>query len=60
MAKYSEKQNKWTQDYIKKAYEPILVRVKKGKKELYQQAVAEKGVSLNAYIVEKLDELLEE
>jgi len=58
MAKYSEKQNKWTQDYIKKAYDPILVRVKKGKKELYQQAVSKLGISLNSYIVEKLDELL--
>lgn len=58
MSKYSEKQNKWTQDYIKKSYDQFLVRVKKGKKKLYQEAVKEKGISLNQYIVNCLDDLL--
>ena len=58
MAKYSEKQNKWTQAYIKNNYDQITVRTKKGKKELYKEAVAKIGQSLNEYVVEKLEELL--
>lgn len=58
MAKYSEKQNKWTQDYIKRSYETITVRAKKGRKELYQKALEDMGLSMNAYIIEKLEELL--
>lgn len=58
MAKYSEKQNKWTQAYIKKAYDQIVVRVKKGNRELYKEAAQKRGISLNEYIVKKLEELL--
>lgn len=58
MAKYSEKQNKWTQDYIRKAYETITIRAKRGRKQLYQEAVAKLGMSMNEYVIQKLEELL--
>lgn len=58
MGKYSEKQNKWTQAYIRKAYDQIVVRVEKGKRERYKEAVSRKNMSLNEYIVKKLDDLL--
>lgn len=59
MAKYSEKQNKWTQDYIKKAYDEIKVRVPKGKKEEYKALAEQKGMSLNSLIIELLDNVNE-
>lgn len=52
MAKYSDKQNKWTQDYIKKAYDTILIRVPKGTKEEYKERAEVKGKSLNQYIAD--------
>lgn len=55
MAKYSEKQNKWTQDYIKKAYDEIKLRVPKGKKDDYKAQAESKGKSLNQYIVDLVE-----
>ena len=55
MAKYSEKQNQWTQAYIKKSYDTISVRVKKGEREKYRKLAEECGISLNALIVELLE-----
>lgn len=59
MAKYSEKQNQWTQAYIKKAYDSILVRVPKGDKEKYQSLAESKGISLNRLIVDFLEKEIE-
>lgn len=59
MGKYSEKQNKWTQDYIKKAYDSFYVRVPKGEKEKYQELAKSRGKSLNKLIVELLDAEME-
>lgn len=58
MAKYSEKQNKWTQEYIKKAYDDIKVRVPKGKREEYKKLADQKGKSLNQLIIELLDDYM--
>lgn len=55
MAKYSDKQNKWTQEYIKKAYDEIKVRVPKGDKEKYKELASSKGMSLNQLIISLLD-----
>lgn len=55
MAKYSEKQNKWTQDYIKKAYDEIKVRVPKGEKEKYKAYAEKQDKSLNQLIIDLLD-----
>lgn len=59
MAKYSEKQNKWTQDYVKRAYDTFNVRVQKGDKEKYQNLAKSKGISLNKLIVDLLEEQIE-
>ena len=55
MAKYSEKQNKWTQDYIKKAYDEIKVRVPKGDKDKYKAYAEEQGKSLNQWIIDLME-----
>ena len=52
---YSASQNRATQRYIAKNYEPITLRVKKGEKEKYQQQAAERGKSLNQYIIDLLE-----
>lgn len=55
MAKYTEKQNQWTQDYIKRAYDDIKVRVPKGKREEYKAQAEAKGKSLNQYIIDLIE-----
>lgn len=55
MAKYTEKQNKWTQDYVKRAYDDIKVRVPKGKREEYRTQAEAKGKSLNQYIIDLIE-----
>lgn len=47
---YSQAQNKATQKYQKKVYDSIQFRVPKGKRELYNQYAAQRGLSLAAYI----------
>lgn len=59
MAKYTEKQNKWTQDYIKKAYDTIVIRVPKGKRLEYNELAGKQGKSLTKLIMELLEEQLE-
>lgn len=59
MAKYSEKQNKWSQDYNKKAYDVVTVRVPKGKREAYKEYAESQGKSLNQLIVELLEKDIE-
>lgn len=59
MAKYTEKQNKWTQDYIKKAYDTIVIRVPKGKRLEYNELAGKQGKSLTKLIIELLEEQLE-
>lgn len=56
MAKYTEKQNKWTQDYIKKAYDSFVIRVPKGKREEYKAHAESKNTSLNQLVINLLDE----
>lgn len=55
MAKYSEKQNKWTQDYIKRAYDTITLRVPKGTRDKYNAYAKLKGKSLTSIIIEFLE-----
>jgi len=59
VAKYTEKQNKWTQDYIKKAYDTIVIRVPKGKRLEYNELAGKQGKSLTKLIMELLEEQLE-
>lgn len=42
--------------YNAKAYDQLPVRVKKGKKIVYQEAAAKQGESLNAYIVKAIED----
>ena len=56
---YNEKQNKRTQEYIRNNYDQISVRIPKGRRAEYQAVLESQGISLNKYIVEKLEELLQ-
>lgn len=55
---YSASQNKATQKYIKNNYEEIKIRIPKGKKEQYKQLASKKGLSLNSFIVELMEQSL--
>lgn len=58
---YNQEKNKRTQDYIRNNYDQISVRIPKGKRVEYQKAIENLGIkdlSLNKYIVQKLEELL--
>lgn len=58
-ARYSEAQNKATQKYIHKSYDQISIRVRKDgdtTRETIQRAADLAGLSLNAYILEAVNE----
>ena len=52
---YSAAQKKATAKYMKNNLDEIKIRVPKGKKEIYKRQAAQKGYSLNAYIIKLLD-----
>lgn len=54
----SKAQQRATNKYNQKCYDQIVIRVPKGKKELYVNAVKAKGKSMAGFICEKLEELL--
>ena len=47
---YNEAQKNATMKYMKKAYDRLELKVKKGNKEIIQKRAAELGKSVNAYI----------
>lgn len=53
---YSKATNKAVQKYCKANYDNITVRVPKGKREVYKEYAESQGKSLNALIIELLDE----
>lgn len=53
---YSEAQKKATAKYMKNKLDDIKVRVQKGKREIYKAHAERKGKSLNALIIELLDQ----
>lgn len=55
---YSISQNKATQKYIKNNYEEIKIRVPKGKKDQYKELASKKGLSLNSFVVDLMEESL--
>ena len=55
---YSTSQNKATQKYIKNNYEEIKIRVPKGKKDQYKELASKKGLSLNSFVVDLLEQSL--
>ena len=59
VARYSQAQNKATQKYIKNAYDEIKVRVPKGEKDRIREHAAERGESLNAFIIRAINEAME-
>lgn len=52
---YSASQNRATQRYVAKNYEPITLRVKKGEKEKYMKKAEAAGKSLNQYIIDLME-----
>lgn len=53
---YTQVSNKAVQKYCKANYDDIKVRVAKGKREIYKSFAESQGKSLNALIVELLEE----
>lgn len=57
---YNQTMNKRTQAFIHERYDQVTIRMPKGKREQYASVLEKKGISMNKYVVQKLDELLEE
>ena len=57
---YSEAQKKATAKYMKNKLDDIKVRVPKGKREVYKAHAERKGKSLNALMIELLEEDMQE
>lgn len=55
MARYSEAHKRASIKYIKDNYDEILIRVRKGKKEVYKSYAKSKGISLTQLIIDMLD-----
>lgn len=58
-SRYSEKQNKWTQAYLKNNMESISFRVRKGEKQKYVNAAATAGQSMAQFFLSAADEKIE-
>lgn len=54
-AKYTPAQNAATQKYLKKTYDQISIRVKKGKREEYTKKAEAAGKSLTQYIIDLIE-----
>lgn len=52
---YSKAQMEANHRYRAKAYDVIQVSVKKGEREKYKKQAADRGLSLNAYIINLLE-----
>ena len=57
---YSDSQKEATARYNKKAYDRIEVKVKKGRKEIIHQFALSKGKSVNQFVVELIDNAMNE
>jgi len=57
---YNQVINKRAQAFIHENYDQVTIRMPKGKREQYASVLKKKGISMNKYVVQKLDELLEE
>lgn len=55
---YNQEKNKRTQEFIRTHYDQVSVRIPKGKKIEYQKVLKDMDLSLNTYILQKLEELL--
>ena len=55
---YSTSQNKATQKYIKNNYEEIKIRIPKGKKDQRKKSASKKGLSLNSFVVDLMEQSL--
>lgn len=58
-ARYSEAHNKANQRYQAKAYDRIYIRVRKGKKEMYEDLARLEGKSLAGLITDLLNQAAE-
>ena len=56
---YSKSSNKAVQQYIKKAYDQVSLRVPKGQREKIQEHAEREGKSLNSYILQLIEKDME-
>lgn len=55
---YTDASNKAVQKYISKNYDQISIRIPKGDREKYKQFAESKGKSLNAFIIQLLNDAM--
>lgn len=55
---YTDASNKAVQKYISKNYDQISIRIPKGDREKYKNFAESKGKSLNAFIVQLLNDAM--
>lgn len=60
MSPISEARRKANEKYNAKAYETVLIRVKKGQKDLIKYHAAKVGESINGYIVKAVQERMDQ
>lgn len=58
-SKYTAAQNKATQKYLKKAYDDVRIRPKKGEKERWQREADKRGKSLNQFVIDSVEKEIE-
>lgn len=52
----SEAQKRATKNYEKEKIDKVTLRLEKGKKEIYRNEAEKRNISLNAFIVEAIEE----
>lgn len=52
----SEAQKRATKNYEKEKIDKVTLRLEKGKKEIYRSEAEKRNISLNAFIVEAIEE----
>ena len=55
---YTDASNKAVQKYISKNYDQISIRIPKGDREKYKRFAESKGKSLNAFIIQLLNDAM--
>lgn len=58
--RYTPSQARAAKKYLSESVEDIKIRVPKGKKEMYKEAAANAGESLNAFIIHAMDQRIKE
>ena len=56
---YTEAQKRATKEYFKNHLDEFKIRVPKGRKDYYKQQAESRGMSLNAFCIYAMDQIIE-